>query len=249
MAKYRDGFKGGIQKYDFSLTSISRIFLLLIIPILANTIALTPIIWSIIYIFNYIDFSNILHIFILSLFLVIEFFIFIILFTLIPGFFIKILRLKVEEGEYEISIKDWNFFKFILFYALYRPALKIVEIFPLLPLRLRFLKLVGLKIGKSSILTGTELINEPFLVEIGEQTLIGGHTNIASHITEEKLVLKKIIIGDNCLIGGYVKILCGVIIEDDVTVGLNSVVLKNNILKKGRFYAGIPAKEKILDQK
>ena len=243
MAKYRDGFKDGIDKYDFSLKSISRVFILIFLPILAYSISLFPIILLTILIINLINIFNVFHVLIFSFFIVIELFLLIILLTFIPGFFIKIFRIKVDEGEYELSIKDWNFFKFILFYALYRPSLKVIGILPLLPLRLRFLKLVGLKIGKTSILTGTELINEPFLVEIGEQTLIGGWTNIASHIAEKKLITKKVKIGNNCLIGGYSKILSGVVIEDNVTLGLNSVVLKNKTLKKDKLYVGIPAKE------
>jgi acetyltransferase-like isoleucine patch superfamily enzyme len=159
------------------------------------------------------------------------------------------MKLKVDEGVHEISIKDWNFFKYILFFVLYRPSLKIISILPLLPLRIRFLKLVGLKMGKSSLLAGSELIHDPYMVEIGEQTLIGGWTQITGHISEKKLIMKRVKIGDNCLIGGKSFIMSGVIIEDDVTLGLNSVVLKNQFLKKGKFYAGVPAKEIIRNKK
>jgi acetyltransferase-like isoleucine patch superfamily enzyme len=154
------------------------------------------------------------------------------------------MRLKVDEGVHEISIKDWNFFKYILFFVLYRPSLKVISILPLLPLRIRFLKLVGLKMGKSSLLAGSELIHDPYMVEIGEQTLIGGWTQITGHVSEKKLIVKKVKIGNNCLIGGKSFIMSGVTIEDGVTLGLNSVVLKNQTLKKGKFYAGIPAKER-----
>jgi acetyltransferase-like isoleucine patch superfamily enzyme len=153
------------------------------------------------------------------------------------------MRLQVEEGVHEISIKDRNFFKYILFFVLYRPSLKLIGILPLLPLRIRFLKLVGLKMGKSSLLAGSELIHDPYMVEIGEQTLIGGWTQITGHVSERKLLVKPVKIGNNCLIGGKSFIMPGVTIEDDVVLGLNSVVLKDQILEKGKMYAGIPAKE------
>ena len=40
MSRYRDGYKGGVDKYDFSFTSISRGFMLLFTPIIAYTIGL-----------------------------------------------------------------------------------------------------------------------------------------------------------------------------------------------------------------
>jgi len=243
MARYRDGYKGGIQKYDFSLKSISRGLLLLLVPIIAYTIGLFPLLWSLLFVLNFLNLASILHVFVFSGFLVVFFFLFVIFETFIPGFFIKILCLKVDEGVYDISILDWNFFKYSLYFVLYRPSYKLIGVFPLIPLRIRFLKLVGLKMGKSSVLAGSELIHDPYMLEIGEQTLIGGWTQITGHVGEKKLLVKKVKIGDNCLIGGISVIMPGVVIEDNVTLGLRSVVLKDMHLKKGKFYAGTPAKE------
>jgi len=243
MAQYRDGYKGGIQKYDFSLKSVSRGILLLLVPIIAYTIGLFPLVWLFLFILSFLNLSLILHVFLFSGFLVILFFLFIIIETFIPGLFIRFLRLKIDEGEYEISILDWNFFKYSLYFVLYRPSLKLIGILPLLPLRIRFLKLVGLKMGKSSVLAGSELIHDPYMLEIGEQTLIGGWSQITGHVGEKKLLVKKVKIGDNCLIGGKSFLMPGVTVEDNVTVALNSVVLKDMHLKKGRIYAGTPAKE------
>jgi acetyltransferase-like isoleucine patch superfamily enzyme len=245
MSRYRDGYKGGIEKYDFSLTSISRGFLLLFAPIIAYVIGLLPITFSLVFFIRLLDFTRYSHIILFTIILVIEFFFFIILETFIPGLFIRIFHIKVDEGEHDISIKDWNFFKYTLFFVLYRPSLKLVGILPLLPLRVRFLKLVGLKMGKSSVLAGSELIHDPYMLEIGEQTLIGGWSQITGHLGEKKLYVKKVKIGDNCLIGGKSFIMPGAIIEDNVTLALNSVVLKDQHLKKGKIYAGTPAKEVI----
>lgn len=249
MSKYREGYRGGTEKYDFSLKSISRGLIILFTPIIAYSFSIFPIIYSLLYIIKILDLSNILHIFILSSILVVEFLFLIIFLTFIPAIFIKIMKLKVDEGIHDISIKDWNFFKYILYFVLYRPSLKVVGILPLLPLRIRFLKIIGLKMGKSSLLAGSEIIHDPYMVEIGEQTLVGGWTQITGHVSEKKLIMKKVKIGNNCLIGGKSFIMSGVTIEDNVTLGLNSLVLKNKILKKGKFYTGIPAKEVIINKK
>lgn len=243
MSRYRDGFKGGMEKYTLSFTSIYRGFLLVFIPLLAYMIGLFPLVLFLAKILGILDLSSMLHLMIFSGFLVIEFLLFIIFETFIPGIFIRLLRLKINEGEYELSINDWNFFKYSLYYLLYRPSLKLIGVIPLLPLRIRFLKLVGLKMGKSSVLAGTEIIHDPYMTEIGDQTLIGGWSQIAGHIAEKKLLVKKVKIGDNCLIGGKSVIMPGAIIEDEVTVALNSVVLKESHLLKGKIYGGTPAKE------
>lgn len=243
MTRYRDGYKGGVEKYDFSPTSILRGISLLFIPFIAYTLGLLPITFSLIYLIKFINFSTILGIILFTVLLVIEFFLFIILETFIPGLIIRLTHLKVDEGVHDISIKDWNFYKYSLFFMLYRPSLKLIGILPLLPLRVRFLKLVGLKMGKTSVLTGSELIHDPYLVEIGEQTLIGGWSQITAHLGEKKIIVKKVKIGNNCLIGGKSFIMPGVVIEDDVTVALNSVVLKDERLKKGNIYGGTPVKK------
>jgi acetyltransferase-like isoleucine patch superfamily enzyme len=243
MTRYRDGYKGGVEKYDFSLKSISRGFLLFITPVIAYTIGLFPLVVSFVFVLKMLDLSTIFHLILFTFYLVITFFLLIIFETFIPGLFIRLSRLKVDEGEHAISINDWNFFKYSLYFVLYRPSLKLISILPLLPLRIRFLKLVGLKMGKTSVVSGAELIHDPYLVEIGEQTLIGGYTQITGHLGEKKLVIKKVKIGNNCLIGGKSFIMPGVVIEDDVTVALNSLVLKDTHLKKGKTYAGSPVKE------
>jgi acetyltransferase-like isoleucine patch superfamily enzyme len=243
MTRYRDGYKGGKQKYDFSLRSILRISSLLIIPIITYTIGLFPLIYMFLYVVDFVSLSNIIHLFLFTNFLVILFFLFIIFETFIPGLVIRIFRIKADEGKHELSILDWNFYKYSLFFALYRPSLKIIGVFPLIPLRIRFLKLVGLQMGKSSMVSGAELIHDPYMIEIGEQTLIGGGTHIAGHLGEKKLIIKKVKIGDHCLIGAKSFIMPGVVIENNVTVALNSVVIKDMRLKKGGTYAGIPVKE------
>ena len=243
MARYRDGILGGTEKYDFSGTSLARGFALVCIPLIAYTVGALPITVSLIYVSSVIDFTSLAHICFFTFILVVEFLLFIICETFIPGLFIRLLRLRVTPGEYDISLKDRVFFRYILYFALYRPSLKLIGVLPLLPLRTRFLRLVGLKMGKSSVVTGSELIQDPTVIEIGEHTIIGGFSMILGHIGEKKLVIKPVKIGDNCLVGGRSIIMPGVIIEDNVTLGINSLVLKDQILTAGRTYGGIPAVE------
>ena len=231
------------KPYDLSFISISRGLLLFFLPLIAYIFAVFPIIYILFTILGYVPFTGILYYFILSIFLVFAFFILLILISFIPGLFIKIFRIRVPEGTYELAITDKAFFLHMLFFVLYRPSLTFIGVLPLVPLRLRLLKLVGLQIGKGSLIAGTEMIDEPYAVTIGENTLIGGLSTIFSHISDTKLRMKPVKIGSNCFIGNKSVIMPGAIIEDDVRVEPNTVVNQDQVLQRGKTYFGNPAQE------
>ena len=239
----RDGYQNGKEKYDFSPLSISRFFMLFFIPFVAYSIGLLPSIVSFIYIWGFLDLNNPLHVLILPFILTFEFLVFILFESIVPGLFIKIFRIKCNEGEHELSIKDKNFFNFSLHVILYRPPLVLLNLFKLLPVRMLFLRLAGLKAGKTALLPGTEVIYDPYLTEIGEQTLIGSYAKVTAHIVENKLIMKRVQVGNNCLIGADSFIMPGAVIEDGAVVGAKSLVLKDQVIGKGKVYGGIPAKE------
>ena len=236
-------YTGEEKKIPLTPISIARLFLLFIVTVTTFGIALFPIILSFKYVFQYLDFSRIIHLFIFSIILILDFLLFILSTIISSAFFINILDLKYKEGKYGKSLQDKTAFKFTLYYALYHPAYKLINIFNLTPLKPFYLRLIGCKIGKNVFLAGEEWIIDPSVTEIGENTMIGGKTILSAHLAEEKLIVKKIKIGKNCLIGGQSLILPGAIIEDNVVLGAKSLVTKNQILKKGKTYAGNPAKE------
>ena len=242
MTSYDAAAGSRYKKYDLSLTSIGRALVIVAAPLIALTLGGLPSIISLVYVIRLLDFSLLWHVIVFGFILMLEVLLLIVLETLMPAVFIWVLRLRVAPGEYEVTIRDRAFFKYALFYVLYRPALRIVGFLPLVPLRVRLLRLAGLVMGKTSVLAGSELIHDPYMVEIGENTLIGGYSWILGHIAKEKLILKPVRIGDNCLIGGRAIIMPGAVIEDDVTVGLQALVLEDQVLKAGKTYVGIPAR-------
>lgn len=238
----QDGYRGGMKKYDFSLTSLWRAFVLVFLPITAYSLGLVPSLLSFFYFLPFFSFTNPVHIVLFAFFLVGEFFLFMIFETLVPGLFLKIFRIRCEEGLFDVSIKDKTFFKLGLHNMLYRPPLKLIEQFKLFPLRRLHHKLAGLKIDKTSILPGTELFYDPYVTEIGKNTLFGGYVKITGHMIEDRMRIKKVKIGDNCMIGAETYIMAGAVIEDNVTVGIRSVVTKDQVLKEGKTYVGAPAR-------
>ncbi len=220
-----------------------RVIELFVITITAYAIGFFIPIITAYFVLQYIDITNILHLFLFSIFLVIDYLIF--LFSLIfsTAFFINVFRLKYNvEGVFRKTLRDKMAFKFTAYYGLYYPTYKIINLFILPPIKSFYLRLIGAKIGKNVLLAGEEWL-DPCMLEIGDNVTIGGRAMILGHIAEDKLLLKKTRIGNNCLIGGETFIMPGVTIEDNVVLGAKSFVPKGMVLKSGRIYAGIPAKE------
>lgn len=162
---------------------------------------------------------------------------------------VKILLLvinhPVKEGVYRIDKVSPAFFLFFLNSA----ANNLIEFLfdkLLIPKGLtgEFLfRLFGAKMGKN-VHVGTPIF-DPYLVEIGDNSVTGYGSLILGHLIEgNKIIIKKTKIGKNVTIGAYSIISPGVTIEDNVIVAANSFVKKNSVLKKNHLYAGTPARIK-----
>lgn len=164
--------------------------------------------------------------------------------VLFSGLFIHIFNIKYEPGVHKYTYQNKMAFKWLLLCALYTPIRKILEIVQLGETKNRYYRFLGMKIGENSLIGGT--IMDPCLTEVGDNCTIGLYAVIYGHIHDyekEILILDKIKIGNNCIIGAGALIMPGAIIEDDVKLAAGAVVTKGQILKKGKTYVGIPAKE------
>ena len=237
-------YEGEEKKVTLSPISIVRLVALFVVPILAYGMALFPAILFIYLIAPLLDFSNLVHLLFFSVVLVIDYLVLVFSTMLSTAFFINVLRLKYTEGEYGKSLEDKTAFKYALYFALYYPTYRLINIFVLPPMKSFYLRLIGCKIGKNVFLAGEEWIADPCVIEIGDDTMIGGRSLITGHLAEDKLRIKRVRIGKGCLIGGESFIMPGATIEDNVVVGAKSLITKNKKLEKGKTYTGIPAKEK-----
>jgi len=213
----------------------------LIVPFIVYSIGLIPPVLSLKFFISLLNLDNVFHLVIFSFVLFFELLFFFVSEVLTTAFFINILKLKYEEGVYELTLRDKTFFKFVLFSAMYLPLIKLLRLFGLEPLATKYAKLLGAKIGKNVILAGR--INDPCLTEIGDNSVIGGHSIISAHTGEDKLILKRVKIGKNCIVGGWAHIMPGVIMEDDAVLGARSLATKNKVLKSYKVYGGVPARE------
>ncbi|HVQ00823.1 MAG TPA: acyltransferase [Candidatus Thermoplasmatota archaeon] len=232
------------KKIDFSFTSVSRLFVLIVVVVLCYACAFFIPIVFLYEVTRLLHFSSLLHLFLFSLAVVVSYLLLVFSMILFSTIFIRVLRVRYTEGVYGTTIKDKTSFKFILSYALYFPTYKVIGFLNMPPIKVVFLKMIGCKIGRNVVLAADEWIFDPYVTEIGDNTTIGARSIITGHIGEGgRVYIKKVRIGNMVLIGGDAMIMPGVTIEDNVVVGAKSLVLKDQVLKQGKVYAGIPARE------
>ena len=96
-----------------------------------------------------------------------------------------------------------------------------------------YLRVAGAKIGKETFVN-TKDIYDPYLLEIGNEVLIGGDAYINCHFFEHgHLNLNKIIIGDGSTIGGKSYLTPGTRIGKNSTVGVNTHLRRNTEVGDG----------------
>jgi acetyltransferase-like isoleucine patch superfamily enzyme len=232
------------KKIDRSFTSISRLFLLLVIPVLCYGCAFFIPIFFLYEVMRVLHLSQLLHLFVFSFAIVVAYLLLVVSMIGFSALFIRVFHVRYTEGVYGTTLKDWTGFKFILSYALYFPTYKVIGFLNLPPVKVFFLRLIGCKIGRNVVLAGEELIFDPYVTEIGDHTTIGTRCIVLGHIGEEgRLIVKKTRIGSTVLVGGDCFIMPGAVIEDNVILGARSLVLKDQVLSAGKRYAGTPARE------
>lgn len=92
----------------------------------------------------------------------------------------------------------------------------------------------GVKIGNNCTICSYLLTKEPFLIEIGDETIISTNVTFVTHDNSAKLIFGsrgdlygKIVIGNNCFIGQNSTILYGVSLADNIIVAAGSVVTRS----------------------
>lgn len=109
-------------------------------------------------------------------------------------------------------------------------------------LRGRFvLRAFGVKVGKRcSLLDG---FVTPEFVELGDGVVLGQSAVITSHAFEgDKLIIRKVKVGSNVIVGSRVTILPGTVVGDGVTISGESWTMYHQRLEPRGVYRGKPAK-------
>lgn len=126
----------------------------------------------------------------------------------------KILPLRVKPHRatwYSLSVVPWYYHNALTYLVRYT----FLEFLTPTPLNILFYKMMGMKIGKGSIINTTN-ISDPCLIEIGDYVTIGGSATIVGHYG-----MKGFLIIDK------------VVIEDKATIGLRAIVFGDVVIGKG----------------
>lgn len=105
----------------------------------------------------------------------------------------------------------------------------------------------GVKIGGNCLICSDLTGGEPFLIKIGDNTIISTNVQLITHdmsisrMTDKSCVYGKVVIGDNCFIGNGSIVLYGVEVANNVIVASGSVVTKS-ITQEKVIVGGNPAK-------
>ena len=169
--------------------------LFILIACIVYGLSLTPAILFMNYIIAKISvFSIALKAFILGFCISLSFFIFGISLIILVGIIVRLLPIKPKPGIYNLKSID------TIKWGLSGAFLKLVNltfldfITPTF-LNVFYFKLIGAKIGKNVQINSVN-INDPWLLEIGDDSVIGGAASINCHVVESgKLILEKVKIG------------------------------------------------------
>lgn len=153
-----------------------------------------------------------------------------------------LLRWRTGEGTVPIrSFKVWNWYNYngaiLVFQTLFGKFTRSNALY------VAFLRAMGAKIGRNVIVNSNTIYDHDML-DIGDNTVIGGDAAIIGHVGERgNLVRKKIVIGRDCTIGQYTTIFPGAVLGDNCHVGAMSLVPKDMRLDSNAVYGGVPARK------
>jgi non-ribosomal peptide synthetase-like protein len=114
-----------------------------------------------------------------------------------------------------------------------------VRVTPFLPL---YHRLMGARIGKR-VQINTAVMADQNLVEIGDDSVIGGDVTLVCHAAERgRLVTAPVKIGKNVTVGLMAVIFPGCTIGDGAVIAAGAVLSKGAKVGPGEVWAGVPAR-------
>jgi acetyltransferase-like isoleucine patch superfamily enzyme len=158
----------------------------------------------------------------------------------ILGILKMVFRLNLKEGEYRVAsvgMMRWMFINSLS----YLLSITFMDFTLLTPLVVYFFRMMGAKVGKNVQINSTNCADLS-LLEIGDNSVIGGHATVICHSFERgRLILRRVKIGKNVVIGLNSVVLAGSEIGDGAFITAGAVLGKNKIVEPHSVYAGVPA--------
>jgi carbonic anhydrase/acetyltransferase-like protein (isoleucine patch superfamily) len=187
-----------------------------------------------------LPFENMLNVFLFALCVGVSVYMFFIVSLIVFGIIERILTFGFKPGKY--GIDSPTFTRWIIYSGLHVFLLHMVLPYVAGTVWAKmFYKILGAKIGKNSFIN-TAGLHDAYLLEVGDDVVIGGNTNVSCHIFEgEQLILGKIKIGNNSLISSDAYIMPGATIGEYCNIGIKGIVRKNKKIEDRSILMGFPA--------
>ena len=154
----------------------------------------------------------------------------------------RLIHVRIPEDKIVDKLESWNTVRWAICAHLHRcthPVL--VHTIPS-PICNAYYRLAGAKLGKG-VQINTINLNDPSAVTVGDNVVIGGRSVINGHLVEKgQLVLARVHLEKNCLIGAGTRIQPGVSIGVGAVIATNGLVGKWKEIPAGEVWGGLPVK-------
>lgn len=176
--------------------------------------------------------NSFLMLFVFTVICFLSFYVFLVVSSIVVGFVERLLTLGFKPGSYPPGSPV--FFRWLIYSGLHLWLINLVLPF------LRgnnwikiYLRVAGAKIGKETFIN-TKEIYDAYLLEIGDEVLIGGEVFLNCHLFEHgHLNLDKITIGDNSTIGAKAYLTPGNRVGKNGAVGMYTYLRRNTEVRDG----------------
>ena len=149
--------------------------------------------------------------------------------VLVMGALYRLLSLGVKPGRY--AAFSPTTLRWLVYGGIYAIAIRLV--LPVIRLTFfcnLFYRICGCRMGRN-VRLNTWVLSDAYLLELGDNVVVGGETEIACHIYENgHLYLDRVTVGANTLIGGRCFISPGVRIGKNCLVGLYSYIRRGRVI-------------------
>ena len=147
-----------------------------------------------------------------------------------------------KEGRFKKGSKEWKYMN-RRFWTAYFP-IWLARALPIPWADIFAYRFFGVHIGKNVVLY--EGYVDPLFVEIGDFTMTSLNICIFSHlIYQEEVLIRKVKIGEACVVGPHTIISPGTIMEDRAILGANSYTDLNQKLEGDLIHVGTPVSIKL----
>jgi acetyltransferase-like isoleucine patch superfamily enzyme len=147
----------------------------------------------------------------------------------VMGVVIRLLSAGMKPGRYPKG--SFGMLRWLIYSGIYHIAgSTILNFIPMTFFTTLFFRLMGAKIGRNVYINSWNL-NDAYLLEIEDDVVIGGKSDISCHTFEGGcLVLDPIRIGKGTLIGTRCYVSPGVVIGRECVIGMYSFIRKNTVI-------------------